>query len=48
MKVDILLKKLLKANPKADVIIRGTVDEGYLDEPVESIDDRGDTVILDI
>ena len=49
MLVEDMIEKLLQANPKAKMEVRGTVEEGYLTESDIAIDICSeDTVVIDI
>ncbi|MFV8385224.1 hypothetical protein ACNO5E_14140 [Vibrio parahaemolyticus] len=42
------LIEMLKKKPEAEVEVRGTVQEGYLEETVDSVDIQDDLIVIDI
>lgn len=48
MDVKTAIQLLQQRDQDAELVVRGTVEQGYLDAPVEGIDEGENTVILDI
>lgn len=48
MDVKTAISLLLECDPNAQLVVRGNVEEGYLDEPVGGIDNAVDIVVIDV